>query len=187
MFDKFKVVNFSSLLLDYYKELNITNNELVILLMSEELLKDNNNLITNELLELKVNLTPNEIDTTLKNLMVKKYITYEMIGNDFVTSLKTIKDLLLSLYKRDLIANEMHENESENKEIIDGLIQTFENYFDKSLSTTEKEMISKWVDNGISEDMIIDSLKDAYTLNQLSIKKIDNIIAKKIKESDDEF
>ena len=39
--------------------------------------------------------------------------------------------------------------------------------------------------NGIDTELIIDSLKDAYNLGVLNVKKIDGIIAKKLKEDED--
>ena len=46
-------------------------------------------------------------------------------------------------------------------------------------------MILKWLKNGIDTELIIDSLKDAYNLGVLNVKKIDGIIAKKLKEDED--
>ena len=43
----------------------------------------------------------------------------------------------------------------------------------------------KWLKNGIDTELIIDSLKDAYNLGVLNVKKIDGIIAKKLKEDED--
>lgn len=185
MYDKFLPLSFNDLLLDYYKELNITNDELVVLLMSDILLKDNNKIITNDLLALKLNMSFQEIDIALNSLMIKKYINLEIKENDYSTNLDNIKKILLDFYKRDLLLNDSRKENKENTLLVEGIINTFEAYFDRRLSETEKEYINKWIDAGIEEELIINSLKDALTLNQLSFKKIDNIIAAKLKE--DEF
>ncbi len=184
MNNKLSGINFTYLLLEYYKELNISNNELLVLLMSDHLINDGNKMITNELLELKLDLPFFEIDEAFNSLLTKKYIFYETNENEFVTSLKNIKEILLDKFKSDLLISDKKQDAASH-EIKLRVISTFEHYFDRPLSKSEKNMIEKWLDNEIEEETIIDALKDAYNLNQLNLSKIDKLIAKKISKDDE--
>ncbi len=186
MYNKLNAINFTYLLLDYYKELNISNEELLVLLMCDHLLMDDNQLITIEQLEIKLNLPFGEIDKVFNSLLTKKYIVYETQNNDFVTSLTNLKRDLLFLYQKDLNSETVNKDETQlNEETKLKVFSSFEHYFNRNLNDTEKDMILKWLKNGIDIELIIDSLKDAYNLGVLNVKKIDGIIAKKLKEEED--
>ncbi len=186
MYNKINGIDFRYLLLDYYKELNLTNEEVLVLLMCDHLLNDSNTLISIEQLEMKLDLSFSEIDKVFNSLLTKKYIIFETVNNDFVTTLKNIKHEVLNLYKRDLLLDEKNGNELEvSDDIKTRVFSSFEHYFNRDLNETEKEMILKWIAAGIDEEIIIDSLKDAYNLRTLTIKKIDGLIAKKMKENED--
>lgn len=187
MYNKLNAINFTYLLLDYYKELNISNEELLVLLMCNHLLMDDNQLVTIEQLEMKLSLPFGEIDKIFNSLLTKKYIVYETQNNDFVTSLTNLKKDLLLLYQKDLNSeSEINKDETLlNEETKLKVFSSFEHYFNRNLNNTEKDMILKWLKNGIDTELIIDSLKDAYNLGVLNVKKIDGIIAKKLKEDED--
>lgn len=186
MYNKLNAINFTYLLLDYYKELNISNEELLVLLMCDHLLKDDNQLVTIEQLEMKLSLPFGEIDKIFNSLLTKKYIVYETQNNDFVTSLTNLKRDLLHLYQNDLNSESDNKDETQlNEETKLEVFSSFEHYFNRNLNNTEKDMILKWLKNGIDTELIIDSLKDAYNLGVLNVKKIDGIIAKKLKEDED--
>lgn len=183
----FKFLDFNSLLLEYYKELNISDDELLILLMANHLIEDGEITLTNELFELKLNMPFSLIDTAFNSLLIKKYIVFETINDEFGASLKNLKTLLLDLYKRDLISKDSFNSENINNDKNQRkLISAFEHYFERELTSSEIDYVLKWVENGIKEDMILDSLKDAYNINQLNLRKIDSIIAQKLKEEDSE-
>lgn len=184
MKNKLLPLDFNYLLLEYYKDLGITDDELIVLLMSNHLILDNNLTLTLELLELKINMPFQRIDYAFNSLLNKKFIVFETTENDFVASLKNIYYLLYDCYKRDITIIKDNEVDSDNDEIKTRVLKSFEHYFQKALSPIEVDVVEKRIDNGISESIIIDSLKDAYNLNSLSIKKIDQIILNKIKDDD---
>lgn len=187
MYNKLNALDFTYLLLDYYKDLKITNDELLVLLMCDHLLNSDNKLITIEQLEMKLDIPFNELDKIFNSLLTKKYIVYETKNDDFVTSLNNLKNELLKNYYKDLNNETLVKDDKEivNEETKIKVFSSFEHYFNRELNETEKDFIMKWLVNGIGVEMIIDSLKDAYNLGALTIKKIDGIIAKKLKEEED--
>jgi len=184
MKNKLLPLDFNYLLLEYYKELEISDDELIVLLISNHLIMDNNYMLTLELLELKVNMPFNRLDAAFSSLLEKKYIIFETINNDFVASLKNLYFILFSIYKKDIMSVEESESNEENEKTALKIISLFERYFQRSLSPIESEKITQWVNIGIEENIIVDSLKDAYNLNSLSISKIDKIILNKLKENE---
>ena len=154
MYNKLNAINFTYLLLDYYKELNISNEELLVLLMCDHLLKDDNQLVTIEQLEMKLSLPFGEIDKIFNSLLTKKYIVYETQNNDFVTSLTNLKRDLLHLYQNDLNSESDNKGETQlNEETKLEVFSSFEHYFNRNLNNTEKDMILKWLKNGIDTEI----------------------------------
>ena len=186
MKNNFKFLDFNALLLEYYKELNINNDELLILLMANHLIEEGEITLTNELFEIKLNMSFAEIDNAFNSLLTKKYITFETINDEFGASLKNIKNLLFNLYKKDLLNIDNFGNKKENADTRKELISSFEHYFERELTSSEIDYVYKWLENGIKQEMILDALKDSYNLNHLSLKNIDSIIAKKLKEEESE-
>ena len=75
---QFEALDFKYLLLEYYKKLRISENELAVIFMIDHLLDQKNTLITPDLLSLKMNLKMSEIDSILVKLIEKKFIQYDM-------------------------------------------------------------------------------------------------------------
>ena len=84
-------LNFSYLLLDYYKELNIKENELAVILMIDHLLSQDNEFITKDVLQLKMSLSSKEIDNAITSLYQKKYIEFVVENNTAKTSIRPLK------------------------------------------------------------------------------------------------
>ena len=59
---KFDQLNYLNILISQYKELGLTENELIVLLLIDLYDKENPSLITGELLQGKMNLLSKEID-----------------------------------------------------------------------------------------------------------------------------
>ncbi len=180
MKSKLSALNFEYLLFEYYRELGLNNNELLVLLMVGHLIKDGNKTITNETLEVKLDMSAQEIDAAFDSLLTKKFITFQTSGDDFITSIQPAKEKLFEEYKKNLMLNS--EKIDETSEVLSSLISSFEHYFNRSLSVAEVDQIRSWLNHGITYDVIKNSLMDAFNLENLSFKKIDSLIAIKMRE-----
>lgn len=180
MVNNFNALNFSYLLLDFYKDLNITEEEFSVILMTDHLIENGNNLVTSDLLSLKMTMDIKRIDQCLTNLYKKKYIEIDLVYGK--TSIEPLKKIVYSKFEQKLLSDKaIKENEELNKKR-EFLFDTFSSYFKRELSPIELSHIDDWILNSIDTDVIINSLKDAKNLNKLSINFIETIIIKKLNE-----
>lgn len=87
-------LNFRFLLLENYKTMSITEEELVVIFMLEHLIKEGNTFVTADLLSLRMNYSVKDIDTILVKLINKGLLEYKTLDDKTITSLRP-------LYKRD--------------------------------------------------------------------------------------
>ena len=92
-------VSFHYVLLDCYKRLGLTEEELSVILMIDHLIEQGNTFINSDMLSLKMNLKPTEIDKELTELVKKNYLTYDMVEGKLTVSLKRAYTLSLRLFK----------------------------------------------------------------------------------------
>ena len=85
---KINDVDYRNILIQSYKELNLNENELVVLLMIDSLSKEKMSLFSGEMLSVKMNLKEQEIDEAIVSLMNKSFLSYVQKGDILVTSLE---------------------------------------------------------------------------------------------------
>ena len=76
--ENFKInqIDYRYLLVDTYKSLGLSENDLAILLVVDNILKEEPTLITAEILALKMNLDVKDIDKMLVSLMNRGYLEF---------------------------------------------------------------------------------------------------------------
>lgn len=177
-------LNFSYLLLDFYKSLNIKENELVVILMIDHLLNQENDFITKDELVLKMNLSEKEIDDAMTSLYTKKYIEFIVENRKAKTTIKPLKKILYKKFEQSIFSEEEIKNKEEMVNLREEVFEFLEKTFNRSLSPIEIDRADEWIKAGVEKDIIINSIKDAKKFNDLSINKIDRIILNKMKDSD---
>lgn len=179
-----KGIDFNNLLLEYYKDLNLSSNELLVALMSNYLLECGNLIITNELLELKLDLSKKEIDDSLSSLMKKNYLKYTKTSTGLITSLESLYDELISLFIKKNEIDEETKNFTDN--LMYRIVDIFEKELNKNLNTQDIQYIEKWIGDNIDEEIIINSFKDALNENRPYLSYVDTLIKKRLKEKENE-
>lgn len=177
-------LNFSYLLLDFYKSLNIKENELAVILMIDHLLNQENDFITKDELVLKMNLSEKEIDDAMTSLYTKKYIEFIVENGKAKTTIRPLKKILYKKFEQSIFSEEEIKNKEEMVNLREEVFEFLEKIFNRSLSPIEIDRADEWIKAGIDKDIIINSIKDAKKFNDLTINKIDRIILNKIKDSD---
>lgn len=177
-------LNFSYLLLDFYKSLNIKENELAVILMIDHLLNQENDFITKDELVLKMNLSEKEIDDAMTSLYTKKYIEFIVENGKAKTTIRPLKKILYKKFEQSIFSEEEIKNKEEMVNLREEVFEFLEKTFNRSLSPIEIDRADEWIKAGIDKDIIINSIKDAKKFNDLTINKIDRIILNKIKDSD---
>lgn len=187
--ENFKInqIDYRYLLVDTYKSLGLSEQDLALLLVVDNILKEQPTLITAELLALKMNIDVKELDKMLVSLMNRGFLEFVNVecSSSLVTSIQpTYKRLADNFVKEVITSSTLEDNKSKLQEV-SNIYGVFERELGRSLSPVELEKIREWVSMGSSEEMIIDSLHEAQTKSKrVTIRQVDKIILKRITASD---
>lgn len=156
-------------LFNNYKDLNITEAELIILIF----IMDNGNkiLYNPEIFTKELSLDKYKVMELINNLMEKKIISLvvEKNNND-----KIEEYISLDLFY-DKMLNKIKEVKEENIDS-SNIFSTFENEFGRTLSPMEYEIIKGWLNSKYSEEIIIEALKEATYNGVSNLRYIDKIL-----------
>jgi len=187
--ENFKInqIDYRYLLVDTYKSLGLSEQDLALLLVVDNILKEQPTLITAELLALKMNIDIKELDKMLVSLMNRGFLEFvnAECSSSLVTSIQpTYKRLADNFVKEVITSSTLEDNKSKLQEV-SNIYGIFERELGRSLSPVELEKIREWVSMGSSEEMIIDSLHEAQTKSKrVTIRQVDKIILKRITAND---
>ncbi|MBQ9266379.1 MAG: DnaD domain protein [Bacilli bacterium] len=178
------VVNFTYLLVEFYKVLGLSENELAVILVIEHLSQQENDLITAPMISLKMNLSEKEIDEILAKLYTAKMLEIETRGNRTLTSLKPLQDMVYKAFQRSIFSEEEIEKDRELDEVRRRVLAEMEKLLNRTLSPIEVDRVNSWITEGVSEDIIMNSILDAKAKNQTSINNVDRYILYRMRRED---
>ena len=168
---KNEALDFNYLLLDNYKKLNLTENDVATLLMIDHLINDGNLFITAELLSLKMALPIQEIDKIFADLLTRGFIEYSVSNNSTITTLKPLRDKLLKEFQLRLTVEQ-----AENQYDFSSIFAIFDSTLGRNLSQVEQSKIKEWVSLGYSEGKIIDALKEAVSKDNKTLIAVEKVL-----------
>ena len=169
-----EAVDFRFLLLENYKKLKISENELAVIFMIDHLVTQGNPFITADLLSLKMSLDVKEIDTIIADLLTRGFMEYATLNGRTVTSLNPLKEKLFSNFAMSV--SKEAENKKAKEEMLSNIYQSFEAELGRTLQPMEISTIREWVDLGYSDEIIINALKEALAQGKKSIKSVDKVL-----------
>ena len=171
-----EAIDFRFLLLENYKKLKISEDQLVVILMVDHLLSQGNPFITADLLSLKMSLDIKEIDKLIADLLTRGFLEYITVNGKTVTSLNPLKEKLFSEFKMSVSReNEINANEKVNAQL-NNIFEAFQKELGRSLSPLEISRIREWVALGYSDETIIDALKEAISQGKKSLRSVDKVL-----------
>ncbi|MBP5216552.1 MAG: DnaD domain protein [Bacilli bacterium] len=177
-------IDFHYVLLDHYKAFGIEEDELAVILMIDHLLKQGNELVTADLLSLKMNYKPKELDALIVNLVKKGLLEYDTSGKTMRTSLKPLEERLVQEFQNDIAKDKERLFSAERSEALSNLFGYFEKRLSKALSPVEKDAIATWLDDRYSEQQIKDALEDGIAAGKKTIRSLDKILRSQRARSD---
>ena len=179
-----KALDFDYLLIEHYKNLNISENELAVILVLNHLLKQHNNIITAEDLSFKMNLDAQKIDEILSILVKKNIVNLDFARKKAKLSLKPLWEKLFNQFKIDIL----HEEENQKEEIakqVQNVYAMLEKELKRTLSPIEISRIQEWFTMNYTEEDIINAIKDLIATNKkITIKAIDKKLLAKAKSEE---
>ncbi len=164
------------LLLGSYKKLNITAEELILVIYFL-----GNNDFDIERICKELSLKPNKVLTLIDNLTKKDILKLKKVTNNNICEEYVCLDELYNKLALILI--------NEKEEVTTSIYDDFEKEFGRTLSPMEYEIIGAYIDEGFREDLILAALKEAVYNGVTNLRYIDKILyewqKKGIKEPDD--
>lgn len=171
-----EALDFRFLLLENYKRLKITENELVTLFMIDHLISLGNPFVTADLLAIKMSLDVKEIDKVLSTLLIRGLISYVTQGQKTITSLEPIKKKLFKEFQIVLTNEDQRETNLDIDNQLKNIYQQYSEILGRSLRPVEIQKIGEWVSHGFNDGMIIDALKESMNKGRKSFSSIDKIL-----------
>ena len=171
-----EALDFRYLLLENYKKLKISENELATIFVIDHLIAQGNPFVTADLLSLKMSLDVKEIDKILASLLKKKMLEYVTAGKKTATTLDPLKQKLYSEFQLNLRMEEEQKKKSKVSEELENIYASFQKLLNRSLSPVEISRIREWVSYGFTDEQIINALKDALSKGKKSLNSVDKIL-----------
>ena len=181
-----EAIDFRYLLLNSYKKLKLSENEVVVLLLIDQLIDEGNPMITADLLSLKMTLSVSEIDKILANLLKKGHIDFVVNWNQTVTTLDPLKKTLYREFQLSMAKEHELDSNKAKHETLSNIYQEFEKYLNRPLSPLEISKIREWISLGYSDEMIINALKEAINKGKKSLRSVDKILLNNVARNDHE-
>ncbi len=152
------------LLLSNYKNLKITEKELIVLIC----LLDNNEFDPGRISKL-INMKLVDVVTLIDSLVKKNLIVLNSVTNNNVREEYVCLDNLYNKLVLTLMDNKEEESSS-------NIFDKFEKEFGRTLSPMEYEIIGAWADDGFEEETIDLALKEAVYNGVSNLRYIDKIL-----------
>ena len=171
-----EAIDFRFLLIENYKKLKISEEELATIFVIDHLISQGNPFVTADLLSLKMTLDIKDIDRILANLITKGFFEYKVQGKKTVATLEPLKRKLYKEFQLFLSKEEEEKSSQRITEALENIYQAYDKLLGRSLSPVEIAKIHEWVSYGYSDATIIDALKEALSKNKKSIRSVDKIL-----------
>ncbi|MBR4830740.1 MAG: DnaD domain protein [Bacilli bacterium] len=154
-------------LLKYRNELNLEMDEFILLVylinQKDLVMFDVNDLSS------KLYIESNRVLELISSLNEKNYISIEMKKTNGVIEEYISTDLFFNKIESMVISTS--DNESNND-----IYSIFESEFGRTLSPTETQIISNWIESDIPEELIKEALKEAILSGVHNMRYIDKIL-----------
>lgn len=177
-------VSFHYVLLDCYKRLGITETGLSVILMIDHLIEQGNTFINSDMLSLKMNLKPTEIDKELTELVKKNYLTYDMVEGKLTVSLNNLKDKVYALFKETMDREASKLTDKSKEKALSEIHFFYEEHLNRSLSPLEQSTINEWLDARYTLDEIKNALLDTLRSGKKSFRAIEKTLKSARKAED---
>lgn len=171
-----EALDFRYLLLENYKKLNISENELATILVIDHLINQGNPFITADLLSLRMTLKPKEIDSILAVLLTRGFLEYVLNGSKAVTTLEPLKKKLYREFQISLTKEDESNRSEKVEQELTNIFAEFDKQLGRPLSPVEISKIREWVSYGYSDETIINALKESLSRGKKSIRSVDKLL-----------
>jgi DNA replication protein len=180
----YSAVSFRYALLDSYKKLQISEEDLVVLLMIDHLLEMGNPLVTADSLSMKMNYKVQDLDRIMVSLVKRGLLSYDTSSGSMKTSLDGLKNLVYAEFQKSVERQQAGLLSTPRAERLSDLVKFFESKLERTLTPLETQTMGEWIEAGYSDEMIRDSLLDALQEKKRNLRAVDKILKAKRRDED---
>ena len=179
-------LDYRYILIDRYKYLGLNENEVMIILSIDNILKHDAILVTADTLALKMSLGEKEIDQLIVELIDKGFIEYATKNDQMVTSLEPTFKKIEAFYTAS-IEDRRKSEQSLNEEQKENIFTAFETAIGSSLTRLDIDKIMEWIQSGIDDKSILSALEECAMRNKkVTVRLVDKILLKRLIHNDRE-
>lgn len=183
-FNNVNAVNFQFLLLEFYKKINMTEEELVVVLLIDHLLQDGNTFINAKTLALNMNYDEKKLDKILTVLLEKHYIDYQVKEKNLAITLEPLVKILYKKFQESIFTEEDILHNEEFEKFREEVFSSLTKIFGRSLTPNEMNIANDWIASETDYKIIQEALKTAAARKFTNINLIDREIVRRIRESE---
>lgn len=167
--------DFKSVLIKRYLNYDLSENEVRVLFVADELLSsDPGLLLTADSLAPFRHLTLDEIDLCLAHLREKKFLTRQQKGNSYFSTLVPFKERLLADFLKDnALRWENGQSASADNAFFD-YVQKLQG--SREISPVQRQYIARWLQDGVSQERIKEALEKSVRQSGISFPRADKTI-----------
>ncbi|MGL4383580.1 MAG: DnaD domain-containing protein [Bacilli bacterium] len=163
-------INKTTLLLNYYTQLELDEVDLSIILHIEALLSINS-LVTSKVLEDRMSISKLKIDRKLEQLIKRGFIAIDNYAYNNLVDTSLIYDKINNI----IIGQQLSINKNQDVVNQESILDLFSKEFKAQLTPMQREVISDWIEH-YSSELIIYALKEAVSQGIVKMKYIEKII-----------
>ena len=176
-------INFSYLLIDLYKKVPLTEEELVVILVLDHLISQGNKLISSSTLALNMSYEEKKIDDILAKLYERKVIDIVIEPTGLTISIDPLKKILYKKFEESIFSSEELKENEEAEKLRSEVYESLEELFKRSLTPVEINRVSDRLADKENFEYIKEALKEAKAKNYISINQIDKAIIRRIRQA----
>ena len=181
-------LDYRRILLQSYKSWNLTEGEVLILLLIDQLFRESNpTLITGEQLAVRMTYSAEEIDKMLVSLMSKGFLSYEPFGDVLVTSLSRTYQKICDDFLKKATRKQDDAMTVKKEADFSCVMRRLETEMKRSLTSLETEKVAGWFQDDLSADFILQCIDECLMKGgKVTITKVDRTLLKNIAHRDRE-
>lgn len=172
------LLNYHQLVLDYQSKLNLTSDEVIILIQLLNLAQKKRYNLSTLSLSRMTSFKTNAVGEIVNSLFEKDIITIQFERKANQDKISEAFDLSPFFNKIDELFLEAIEKEKETKSIsdVEYIIKVLEKVFDKPLSPRYLEIVKQWFTDGYSKEEMDQAIETTINHGRKTVNYVDRIL-----------
>ena len=167
-------IPFATLLVKRYPLYDLDELDVMVLLVSDMVLKIEDTLLTCDILASYMKARKEDIDLSLSKLLSRNFVEVVDAGSGIHSSLSSFRKKIFDDWVRDVT---LQEKAGLPKQADGNLYEELEKVNGRVLSPIDRDMVTRWLQSGATRDMVLEACQRSLTKGgYISFKRADVLI-----------